>query len=90
LRKKPAFVVSAWNPQRNINAYESLLDAVPKPATFLFEFLIRRFAGVGAGALTQIKIAVKQAFDNVDSIIFEAALTLNAIETRNKQMEYIS
>jgi hypothetical protein len=43
-----------------------------------------------AGALTQIKIAVKQAFDNVDSIIFEAALTLNANETRNKQREYLS
>jgi len=55
----------------------------------LFEFF-HGFAGLAAGALTQIKIAVKQAFDNVDSIIFEAALTLNANETRNKQREYLS
>ncbi len=40
--------------------------------------------------MTQIRIAVKQAFDDVDSIIFEAALTLNAIETRRKQKEYVS
>jgi hypothetical protein len=37
-----------------------------------------------------IKVAVKQSFDNVDSIIFEAALALNAIETRTKQKEYIN
>ena len=42
----------------------------------------------GALILTQIKVAVKQAFDPVDSIIFEAALTLHAIETRNRQKEY--
>jgi len=40
--------------------------------------------------LIPIKIAVKQTFDNVDSILFEAALTLNAIETRNKQKGYVS
>jgi len=38
--------------------------------------------------MTQIKINIKQAFDPVDSILFEAALTLNAIETRDKQKEY--
>jgi hypothetical protein len=38
--------------------------------------------------LTQIKVAVKQAFDNIDEIIFEAALTLNAVETKYKQKEY--
>jgi len=45
---------------------------------------------IGAWFLTQIKIMVKQTFGNVDSIMFEAALTLNAIETRNKQQEYIN
>jgi len=40
--------------------------------------------------LTEIKVAVKQDFDNVDAIIFEAALTLNAAETQYKQMEYVS
>ena len=32
--------------------------------------------------MTQIKVAVKQAFDNIDAIIFEAALVLNAAETQ--------
>lgn len=41
-------------------------------------------------ALTQIKILVKQAFGTVDSILFEAALALNAIETRYKQRQYVS
>jgi hypothetical protein len=40
--------------------------------------------------LVQIKVAVKQGFDNVDAIIFEAALTLNGIETKYKQKEYVS
>ncbi len=35
-------------------------------------------------------MAVKQNFDGVDAIIFEAALMLNEIETKNKQKEYIS
>ena len=38
----------------------------------------------------QIKVAVKQGFDTVDAIIFEAALTLNGIETKHKQKEYVS
>jgi hypothetical protein len=33
---------------------------------------------------------VKQVFDNIDAIIFEAALTLNAVETLYKQKEYVS
>jgi hypothetical protein len=41
-------------------------------------------------ALSQIKIFVKQTFGNVDSIIFDAALTLNAIETAYKLKEYVS
>jgi hypothetical protein len=40
--------------------------------------------------LGQIKVAVKQGFDTVDAIIFEAALALNEIETKNKQREYVS
>jgi hypothetical protein len=40
--------------------------------------------------LTQIKVAVKQAFDPIDEVIFEAALALNAVETQYKQMEYFS
>ena len=37
-----------------------------------------------------MKVAVKQAFDNVDAIMFEAALVLNAIETKYKQKEYVA
>ena len=37
--------------------------------------------------VTQIKIAVKQGYDSLDSIIFEAAMMLNAAETRCKQKE---
>jgi hypothetical protein len=37
-----------------------------------------------------MKVAVKQAFDSVDEVIFEAALALNAIETQYKQKEYVS
>jgi hypothetical protein len=40
--------------------------------------------------LNQIKVAVKQSFDKVDAIMFEAALTLNEIETKYKQKEYLS
>ncbi|HYA78417.1 MAG TPA: hypothetical protein VEF91_06835 [Verrucomicrobiae bacterium] len=40
--------------------------------------------------MTTIKVAVKQAFDNIDSIMFEAALTHNAAETQFKQKEYVS
>ncbi|MGO8806628.1 MAG: hypothetical protein ACLQO7_08530 [Candidatus Bathyarchaeia archaeon] len=40
--------------------------------------------------MTEIIIKVKQPFNSVDSIIFEAALTLNAIETLNKQRQYVS
>ena len=35
-----------------------------------------------------IKVEVKQVFDNIDSILFEAALTVNASETQFKQKEY--
>ena len=38
--------------------------------------------------MTQIKVIIKQAFDDVDSVIFDAALTVNSIETRYKQKEY--
>jgi hypothetical protein len=38
--------------------------------------------------LNKIRIAVKQAFNSVDAIIFEAALALNASETNYKQKEY--
>ncbi len=44
----------------------------------------------GELTLSQIKVAVKQEFDTIDAIIFEAALTLNEIETKYKQKEYIS
>ncbi len=37
-----------------------------------------------------MKVAVKQAFDSVDAVMFEAALVLNAIETQYKQKEYVS
>jgi hypothetical protein len=40
--------------------------------------------------LSEIKVAVKQGFDSVDAIIFEAALVLNAIETKNKQKDYVT
>ena len=40
--------------------------------------------------MSQMKVAVKQVFDTVDGIIFEAALVLNAIETEYKQKEYTS
>lgn len=40
--------------------------------------------------LSQIRLAVKQNFDSIDAIIFEAALTLNEIETKHKQKEYVS
>jgi len=39
--------------------------------------------------LNQIKVAIKQEFDTIDAIIFEAALTLNEIETKHKQKEYV-
>lgn len=42
-----------------------------------------------AKTLNQIKISVKQAFGTVDSIMFEAALTINAVETLFKQKEYV-
>ena len=38
--------------------------------------------------MNQIKVIVKQTFDDVDSVIFEAALTLNSIDTRYKLKEY--
>jgi hypothetical protein len=37
-----------------------------------------------------MKVAVKQAFDPVDEIKFEAAIVINAIETQYKQKEYVS
>ena len=37
----------------------------------------------------KIRVEVKQGFDNVDAIIFDAALTLNQIETQYKQKDYI-
>ena len=40
--------------------------------------------------LAQLKVAVKQVFDAKDEVMFEAALTANAIETRHKQKEYVS
>jgi hypothetical protein len=39
--------------------------------------------------LNQIKVAIKQDFGAVDSIIFDAAITYNAIETQNKQKGYV-
>jgi hypothetical protein len=45
---------------------------------------------VGEKNLGQIRVAVKQGFNTVDSIIFDAALTLNGIETRYKLKEYVS
>ncbi len=37
-----------------------------------------------------MKVAVKQTYDPVDEIMFEAALVANAKETKTKQKEYIS
>jgi hypothetical protein len=37
-----------------------------------------------------MKVAVKQTFDSVDAIMFEAALVANAKETQNKPKEYVS
>ena len=48
------------------------------------------FAIFGEKILEKIKVEVKQTFDKIDAIIFEAALTLNDIETRYKQKEYVS
>jgi hypothetical protein len=36
-----------------------------------------------------MKVAVKQAFDSVDAIIFEVAIASNAIETQYKQKDYV-
>ena len=33
---------------------------------------------------------MKQSFDSVDAIIFEAALVLNAVETKNEQKDYVT
>ena len=44
----------------------------------------------GEKNLDQIRVSVKQGFDVVDAIIFEAALTLYGIETKCKQKEYVS
>ena len=38
----------------------------------------------------QIRIVVKQAFDNVDAVMFDAALILNSIETQYKQKAYVN
>jgi hypothetical protein len=46
-------------------------------------------AFLGRKKLDKIKVAVKQSFDTVDAIIFEAALTLNEQETKYKQKEYV-
>jgi hypothetical protein len=37
-----------------------------------------------------MKVAVKQIFDSVDEVMFEAALLANSIETQDKQKEYVS
>lgn len=37
-----------------------------------------------------MNVAVKQTFDNVDEIMFEAALVANAKQTQNKRKEYVS
>jgi hypothetical protein len=37
-----------------------------------------------------MNVAVKQTFDNVDAIMFEAALVANAKQTQNKRKEYVS
>ena len=44
---------------------------------------------LGNRLLIQIKVSVKQEFDPIDAIMFEAALTLNEIETKYKQKEYV-
>ena len=43
----------------------------------------------GAEVLIQIKLAVKPTFSTVDSIIFDAAIMLNAIENQYKQKQYV-
>jgi hypothetical protein len=40
--------------------------------------------------LTEIKVAVKQSFNTLDEIKFEAALAVYALETQYKQKEYAS
>ena len=40
--------------------------------------------------MTQIKVTIKQEFGAIDAIMFEAALTVNEIETKYKQKEYVS
>ncbi|HTY74726.1 MAG TPA: hypothetical protein VMD05_04090 [Candidatus Nanoarchaeia archaeon] len=40
--------------------------------------------------MNEIKVEVKQIFDPVDEIKFEAALVAYAIETQHKQKEYAS
>jgi hypothetical protein len=37
-----------------------------------------------------MSVAVKQTFDNIDEIMFEAALVANAKKTQNKPKEYVS
>jgi hypothetical protein len=54
---------------------------------------VRAGAGLrysGEEKMDKIKVEVKQTFDNIDAIIFEAALALNDIETKYKQKEYVS
>ena len=58
-------------------------------ASFLTEKTIFEFWPRLQGYLAQVKVYVKQVFGQVDSIMFEAAMTLNAIETQAKQKEYI-
>ncbi len=39
--------------------------------------------------MAQIRVFIKQDFGVVDSIIFEAAITLNALETKVRQKDYV-
>jgi hypothetical protein len=68
---------------------------IKKPCFFRLSFLREfeeKFFHFGDVSMPQpqIKVEVKQGFDNVDAIIFEAALLLNEIETKYKQKEYVS
>lgn len=64
--------------------------AVPQICNISYTKVSSQRSRLGDLTLTQIKVAVKQAFDTIDAVIFEAALAVNAKETQYKQKEYAS
>ena len=88
------FVAVPSKPHKNISSLESGYSGNPGKLRFFslsFEdFKRQKLILFGEKNLDKIKVAVKQSFDTVDAIIFEAALTLNEQATKYKQKEYVS